>query len=157
MVFAIAGAPSGLSAQGVAESSHPTPPNPATDAQILSSYEGQNVTEIEVTGRPQSSAAEFEPLFAQKAAEPFSTDRVNSTLAALKASGKAQNVRVEVDAEADGVRVLFMLEPAVYFGLFQLFAAGAGGQFSGADAFQCGRRRKGPAGIDHILSATGVF
>lgn len=67
MVFAIAGAPSGLSAQGVAESSHPTPPNPATDAQILSSYEGQNVTEIEVTGRPQSSAAEFEPLFAQKA------------------------------------------------------------------------------------------
>ena len=130
MVFAIAGAPSGLSAQGVAESSHPTPPNPATDAQIPSSYEGQNVTEIEVTGRPQSSAAEFEPLFAQKAGEPFSTDRVNSTLAALKASGKAQNVRVEVDAQADGVRVLFMLEPAVYFGIFQ---------FPGAERFNYSR------------------
>jgi outer membrane protein assembly factor BamA len=33
-------------------------------------------------------------------------------------------VRVEVDAEADGVRVLFILEPADYFGIFQFPGAG---------------------------------
>jgi outer membrane protein assembly factor BamA len=49
---------------------------------------------------------------------------VNRTLAALKASGKAKDVRVEVDAEADGVRVLFILEPADYFGIFQFPGAG---------------------------------
>jgi outer membrane protein assembly factor BamA len=111
-------------------SSGQSPANAATPAQILSSYEGQNVTAIEVAGRPQSAASEFEPLFVQKPGEPFSIDKVNGTLAALKASGKAQEVRVQVDAEADGVRVLFILEPAVYFGIFQ---------FPGAERFSYAR------------------
>ena len=82
------------------------------------------MTAIEVAGRPQSAPSEFEPLLVQKPNEPFSSDRVNRTLAALKASGKAKDVRVEVDAEADGVRVLFILEPADYFGIFQFPGAG---------------------------------
>ncbi|MGA2848024.1 MAG: POTRA domain-containing protein [Terracidiphilus sp.] len=129
-VCLVAVAASSLSAQGGSDSSHPAPAKPATDAQVLSSYAGQNVTAIEVAGRPQSSASEFEPLFIQKPGEPFSVDKVNGTLAALKASGKAQNVRVQVDAEADGVRVRFILEPAVYFGIFQ---------FPGAERFNYAR------------------
>ena len=118
-VCVLAGAASGLSAQGGSAYGNQTPANPATAAQVLSSYEGQNVTAIEVAGRPQSAPSEFEPLLVQKPNEPFSSDKVNRTLAALKASGKAKDVRVEVDAEADGVRVLFILEPADYFGIFQ--------------------------------------
>ena len=129
-VCALVGAASSLSAQGGSDPSHKTPASPATDAQILLSYEGQNVTSIEVAGRPESSASEFEPLFVQKPGEPFSSDKVNGTLAALKSSGKAQDVRVQVDAQADGVRVLFILEPAVYFGLFQ---------FPGAERFNYSR------------------
>jgi outer membrane protein assembly factor BamA len=123
-------AASGLSAQAGLASSRQTPSKPATAAQILSSYEGQNVTAIEVAGRPQSVASEFEPLFVQKPGQPFSSDKVNDTLAALKASGKAEDVRVQVDAEADGVRVLFILEPAVYFGIFE---------FPGAERFSYAR------------------
>jgi outer membrane protein assembly factor BamA len=119
VVCVLAGAASGLSSQGGSAPGNQTPANPATAAQILSSYEGQNVTAIEVAGRPQSAPSEFEPLLVQKPNEPFSSDKVNRTLAALKASGKAKDVRVEVDAEADGVRVLFILEPADYFGIFQ--------------------------------------
>ncbi|MGA9671397.1 MAG: POTRA domain-containing protein, partial [Terracidiphilus sp.] len=131
-VFVLASAASCLSAQGGSASPPQARANPATAAQILSSYEGQNVTAIEVAGRPQSSASasEFEPLFAQKPGQPFSIDKVNGTLAALKASGKAQDVRVQVDAEADGVRVLFILEPAIYFGIFQ---------FPGAERFSYAR------------------
>ncbi len=88
------------------------------------------MTAIEVAGRPQSAASEFEPLFVQKPGEPFSIDKVNSTLAALKSRVKAEDARVEVDAEADGVRVLFILEPAVYFGVFQ---------FPGAERFNYAR------------------
>ena len=129
-VCVLAGAASGHSAQAQVSaqtgpaSANQTPANPATAAQILLSYEGQNVTAIEVAGRPQSAASEFEPLFVQKAHEPFSSDNVNRTAAALKASGKAEDVRVQVDAEADGVRVMFILEPAVYFGIFQFPGAG---------------------------------
>ena len=55
---------------------------------------------------------------------------MNGTLAALKSSGKANDVRVQVDAEADGVRVLFILEPAIYFGIFE---------FPGAERFSYAR------------------
>ena len=126
----LSGAASALSAQSGSASNNQTPANPATATQIFSSYEGQNVTAIEIAGRPQSAASEFEPLFVQKPGEPFSLDNVNRTLAALKANGKAKDVRVQVDAEADGVRVLFILEPAVYFGIFQ---------FPGAERFNYAR------------------
>ena len=126
----LAGAVSGLSGQSGLATGKQAAANPATASQILSSYEGQNVTAIEVAGRPQSAGLEFKPLFVQKPGQPFSIDKVNGTLAALKASGKAQGVRVQVDAEADGVRVLFILEPAVYFGIFQ---------FPGAERFSYAR------------------
>jgi outer membrane protein insertion porin family len=126
----LSGAASALSAQSGAASNDQASANAAAAAQIISSYEGQNVTAIQVAGRPQSAASEFEPLFVQKPGAPFSIDDVNRTLAALKATGKAKDVRVQVDAEANGVRVLFILEPAVYFGLFQ---------FPGAERFNYAR------------------
>ena len=126
----LAGAAAGLFAQDGSTSAKQAQANPATAAQNLSGYEGQSVTAIEVAGRPQSAASEFELLFVQKPGEPFSSDKVNATLSALKASGKAKDVRVQVDAEADGVRVVFILEPAVYFGLFQ---------FPGAERFSYAR------------------
>jgi outer membrane protein assembly factor BamA len=124
----------GLHAQSGSAPGKQTTAKPATApeaaAQILSSYEGQNVTAVEVAGRPRSAASAFDSLFAQKAAEPFSIDKVNATLAALKAKGDVTDVRVQVDAEANGVRILFILEPAVYFGLFQ---------FPGAERFNYAR------------------
>ena len=125
-----AGAVAGLSAQSGSAPGEQAPPNPASAAQILSSYEGQNVAAIEVAGRPGSAASEFEPLLVQRPGEPFSIDKVNGTLAALKSSGKAKDVRVQVDAEADGVRVVYILEPAVYFGVFR---------FPGAERFSYAR------------------
>jgi outer membrane protein insertion porin family len=91
---------------------------PATE-QILSSYEGQNVTAVEVAGHPDLNSSQFAALFAQRAGKPFSKDKVDQTAAALKAAGKCDDVRVEAEPEPNGVRVLFVLEPAVYFGIFE--------------------------------------
>jgi outer membrane protein insertion porin family len=109
----------GLSAQKPPAPTAQAPGSPASNAQILSSYEGQNVTAIEIAGRPQSATADFASLFVQKAGKPFSADEVNQTAAALKAATKATDVRVQVDAEANGLRVQFIIEPAVYFGIFE--------------------------------------
>ncbi len=95
------------------------PKSTLASEQILASYEGQNVTAIEVAGRPQSNPSDFKSLFVQQAGQPYSNDKVNQTVAALKATGKFEDVRVQVDPEANGVRVLLILEPAVYFGIFQ--------------------------------------
>ena len=101
------------------QASGDTPKSMPATAQILASYEGQNVTAIEVAGRPQSSPSDFKSLFVQHASEPYSNDKVNQTVAALKATGKFEDVRVQVDPDENGVRVLLILDPAVYFGIFQ--------------------------------------
>jgi outer membrane protein insertion porin family len=117
-------------AQTVPQSPEPlAAANPST-AQILSSYEGQDVTAIEVAGRPESTSSQFESLLLQQAGQPFSKDKVDQTASALKVAAKCDAVRVQVEAEANGVRVMFVLEPAVYFGVFQ---------FPGAERFSYSR------------------
>jgi outer membrane protein insertion porin family len=98
---------------------------PATE-QILSSYEGQNVSSVEIAGRPELKTSDFTSLLVQRRGQPFAKAKVDQTAAALKAAGKFDDVRVEADPEPNGVRVLFVLEPAVYFGIFE---------FPGAEQF----------------------
>ena len=102
---------------------------PATDL-ALSSYEGQNVTSIEIAGRPELNVSQFAPLFAQRAGEPFSTQKIEQTIAAIKAAGKFAEVQLQVHPEATGVQVLLVLEPAFYFGVFE---------FPGAEQFSYSR------------------
>jgi len=98
--------------------------------QILSSYEGQAVTTVEIAGRPDLKTSQFEAQLAQKAGQPFARDKVNASASALKESGQFRNVRIQVEPEAKGLRVLFVLEPAVYYGIFQ---------FPGAERFPYSR------------------
>ena len=98
----------------------------STATQSLSSYEGQNVSGIEIAGRPESTTAQFSSLFVQHVGEPFSSEKVAQTVAALKATGKFEDVQLQVDPEASGLRILMILQPAVYFGMFQ---------FPGAERF----------------------
>lgn len=87
--------------------------------QMLGSYEGQNVASIEIAGQPDLPTAQFEPIFAQKSGRPFSKQQVLDTLAAVKAQGHFSQIRLEVDPDPHGVRVLLIPEPAVYFGLYR--------------------------------------
>jgi outer membrane protein insertion porin family len=87
--------------------------------EVLPSYEGQNVTSVELAGRPDLNPAPFERLLVQHAREPFSIAKVNQSAAALKHTGKFQEVQLQVRPEPGGVRVLLVLEPAVYFGIYE--------------------------------------
>jgi outer membrane protein assembly factor BamA len=98
--------------------------------QILDSYEGQPVTTVEIAGRPDLKVDQFAANLAQQTGQSFDKQKVESTAAALKTAGKFQNVRVLVDPEANGLRVLFVIEPAVYYGMFQ---------FPGAERFPYSR------------------
>ena len=98
---------------------------PATES-ILSSYEGQNVTAIEVAGRPGLDSTKLTPLFQQRAGEPFSRQKVDASMATLKSEGKFSEVQLQVEPEANGVRVLLIVEPAIWFGIFE---------FPGAERF----------------------
>lgn len=98
--------------------------------QILVSYEGQKVTAVDIAGRPDVEASQFSSAIVQQAGQPFDSQKVNDTAAALKTAGHFQNLRVQVEPDADGVRVSFVIEPAVYYGIFE---------FPGAEKFAYSR------------------
>ena len=109
-----------IDAQGASAASGAQPQAPSSpNAPLLSAYEGQKVVSVEVAGRPGLDVAHFETLFSQKPGEPFSVDKVTASAAALKAAAKSDNVQVQVEPKANGIRVLLIAEPAVYFGIFQ--------------------------------------
>ncbi len=98
--------------------------------QILASYDGQPVTAIDIAGRPDLKVSQFHSDLAQQPGQPFDKQKIDRTAANLKTAGKFQNVRVQVEPEAKGLRVLFVIEPAVYYGIFQ---------FPGAERFPYSR------------------
>ena len=95
-------------------------------AEMLSSYDGQKVVSVQLAGRPDLNEADFASALLQKPGEPFSQSKVQQTATALKRKGNFEAVRIQIRPEADGIRVAFVLEPAVYYGVFE---------FPGAERF----------------------
>jgi outer membrane protein insertion porin family len=87
------------------------------------SYEGQKVASVELAGRPEINRRMVDPLIAQPMNAPYRQEQVDATVAALKKSGQFQDVTVQVLPEANGLRVLFVLQPALYFGVFNFSKA----------------------------------
>src|SRR6476661_8819398 len=119
-----------------AEQKEPTPAKqqqPKTAPQVeevLPAYEGQNVAAIEVAGRPGLDESQVLPLLVQRKGEPFSKSKVEQSMDALKRSGAAKEIELDIRPEPDGIRVIFVLQPAMYFGIYE---------FPGAERFAYSR------------------
>lgn len=87
--------------------------------QTLPTYQGQNVTTVELAGQPGLDRQAYEPLLAQKPGTPLSKEKVVETMKALEATGKFKSIDLEIRPELNGIRTLFVLEPAYYYGLFE--------------------------------------
>jgi len=83
------------------------------------SYEGQKVAKVDLAANPKISVDSVRPLVQQKAGEPYSSEKVNNTIAALEKTGRFTKVQLEVKPEAEGLHLTFTLEPALYFGLLR--------------------------------------
>src|ERR1700730_7451799 len=55
----------------------------------------------------------------QPVGAPYAKEKVDATIAALKQAGQFKDVQLEVHPETDGLQVLFVLQPAYYFGIFE--------------------------------------
>jgi outer membrane protein insertion porin family len=103
-----------------------TPKTAPQVQQTFPSYEGQNVATVELAGRPDADTQSLLPLIEQRAGETFSQAKVDASIAALKGAGRFDDVQLEVRPVSRGVRVLFVLQPAIYFGIYE---------FPGAERF----------------------
>ncbi len=109
----------GLHAQGTPEAEQQTPQTAPQLTRILSSYEGQNISTVEVAGQPNLDRQKFAPLLAQLEGHPFSRTQIDQTIAELKSAGGFSDIELQVLPEPDGVRVLFVVQPGVYFGIYE--------------------------------------
>jgi len=82
------------------------------------SYEGQKVSSVQLAGQPDGNPRKLQGLIAQPINEPYSQAKVNETAANLIKAGAAKDVEVQVTPAAEGIRVLFVLKPAYYFGVY---------------------------------------
>ena len=88
-------------------------------AQTLEAYAGQKVSSIELAGRIELNEEELVPLLAQHAGEPFDPAQVERTLAAIRGTGEFQDVQLSVSPDVDGIRVMLILQPGLYFGIYE--------------------------------------
>ena len=129
LLFLIAAFAVGLRAQTGQTATPQQAPRTAPQVEkILPSYEGQKVTSVELAGQPNLNPNTLLPQLPVRAGEPFSQQNVDASAALLKKLGGYQAVELEVRPEADGVRVLFVLQPAIYFGIYRF--PGAEKQFA---------------------------
>jgi outer membrane protein insertion porin family len=109
-----------------------TPPRPSdavlNEADVLS-HEGQVVSLVELTGRPDLDTELYRQLIPIHPGERLSRARIVEAIDALRNTHRFDDVQVELKPELDGVRVAFVLQPAFYVGLYQ---------FPGAERFSYG-------------------
>lgn len=81
-------------------------------------YEGQNVASVEIAGRPDLNLPKYDSLLQLKQGQPFSTQKANDTVEALKRTGDFKDVELILRPETNGVRVMLVAEPAYYIALY---------------------------------------
>ncbi|HXT23821.1 MAG TPA: POTRA domain-containing protein [Candidatus Eisenbacteria bacterium] len=82
-------------------------------------YEGQRVASVEIVANPKISVEFLRPLVQQRAGEPYVTSKVAGTISTLQATRRFNKVEASVKPDPGGLQVTFILEPAIYFGLFE--------------------------------------
>src|ERR1041384_865295 len=82
------------------------------------SFEGQKVTSVQIAGQPDGNLRKLRELIAQPINAPYSQTGIDRTVEALKQAGHFEKVELQVSPAADGLHVIFVLQPAYYFGVF---------------------------------------
>ncbi len=87
--------------------------------QQMSSYVGQNVSQVDVAGQPTVTFDKVEPLISVRKDQPLAAKDVTSSIKELQDRGGFKGVRLDLQPQADGVRVTFILQPAIYVGMYE--------------------------------------
>ena len=99
-----------------------------SNQQLLASYIGQKIAIIEVAGQPDQTYAKLQNLISVKPGEPLREADIDASVANLKQRANISNVTLDVEPQADGVQVTFVLHPAIYVGMYEF--PGATGRYA---------------------------
>src|SRR5499433_1331263 len=97
-----------------------------TRASDKVSFEGQKVAAVDLIANPRISLETLRRLVQQPTGEPYSGSKVEASVSALRATGRFTSIAVDVKPDPDGLHLSFILEPALYFGVFDFPGASKG-------------------------------
>ena len=83
------------------------------------SYEGQNVSAVDLVGDPRLDLERLRSLIEQKPGEPYSQQKIQASVAALQATNKFKRVEVNVTPQPAGLLLKFVLHPAFFVGMIE--------------------------------------
>src|SRR4030095_14857583 len=81
-------------------------------------YEGQRVASVEIVANPKISVESLRPIIQQRAGAPYVSSKVDGTISALQETKRFNKVEASVMPDPGGLQVIFIVEPALYFGIF---------------------------------------
>ncbi|HJT68746.1 MAG TPA: POTRA domain-containing protein, partial [Terriglobales bacterium] len=90
-----------------------------TASNVPPFYEGQKVASITIAANPHLDVEHYRSLISQQPDEPFSQQKVNASVEALKKTNAFSDVRVTVLPDTGGLKLTFVLEPAYYIGMIK--------------------------------------
>lgn len=82
----------------------------------LAGFEGRKVEKIDISATPITDVEGFRAMIRQKAGQPFSQAAVQESVIALRNTGLFSDVKLNVTPEQNGLKLVFVLEPAYYLG-----------------------------------------
>jgi hypothetical protein len=138
----------------------------ARQARGQASYEGEKVALVDLVVRPGTDVEALKPLILQKAGEPYSNEKVQNSVAALKQTGGFSKVDVEVTPEPAGLRVAFIIQPAFYIGMIEFPGAVhvlsyprllQAVNYPAQEPYEASRVKGAEADLLHFLANNGYF
>jgi outer membrane protein insertion porin family len=118
LAFTQEGNTSAVVQQGNPPSKQPAQTPPQVK-EVLPSYEGQTVSTVEIAGRPDVDADKLKTGLPLKQGDKFSRAKADESIAALKKAGNFQDVQLQIVPDIRGVRVLLVIQPGLYFGMYR--------------------------------------
>ncbi|MGH9431761.1 MAG: POTRA domain-containing protein [Terriglobia bacterium] len=130
------------------------------------SYEGQRVASVDLTAQPAMNLDAVRALILQKAGQPYSSQKIQASIAALKNTGQFGKVATQITAQPNGLGVTFILQPAFYVGLISF--PGATKAFSyprllqvvnypTEEPYEPGRAQQAVPALEHFFQQNGRF
>ncbi len=96
---------------------------PGFTPQTYAAFEGRTVGSVDISASPATNLETLRPLIQQKAGQPFSSEAIRQSVAALEKTKRFTSVQVSLGFTSNGLDVLFILQPTSYVGM--LFFPGA--------------------------------
>ena len=87
-------------------------------------FDGQTVSGIAIAAASSVETQSVRGLIEQQPGRPFSDDAIRRSVAALQQTGQFTSVKVTIEPQEHGLRVVFVLEPADYIGIVNFVGTG---------------------------------